>query len=105
MKPSCIHSMITLIVLAAATGAIAAESNQPDDIKQLKGMSLTGDKEAPKSLYIVPWHKAEHKQNTSLSNNLVDDELRAVDHDSFMRQLQLHELSNSGWHRLTPDAP
>ena len=103
MKPSCIKFLITIITLTAASAAIAADGDRPDDIKQLKGMSLTGDKEAPKSLYIVPWHKAEHKQNTRLSSDLVDSEMRPVDHDSFTRQLRLYELSNSGWHRLTPD--
>jgi hypothetical protein len=97
--------MITLITLTAATGVLATDDNRPDDIKQLKGMFLMGDKEAPKSLYIVPWHDAEHKQNTSLSSDLIDSELRAVDRDSLMRQLRLYELSKSGWHRLSPAAP
>ena len=92
--------LITLIALVAVSGAIAA-----DDIKQIEGISIVGNKETPKSLYIVPWHKAEHKQNTSLSTNLVDNEMNAVDHDAFMQQLRLYELSKSGWHRLTPDAP
>ena len=103
MKPACIKSMITLITLTAATGVLAADDNRPDDIKQLKGMFLMGDKEAPKSLYIVPWHDAEHKHSTRLSSSLVDDSLQAVDQNALKQQLRLHELSTSGWHRLTPD--
>lgn len=105
MRPPCIKPLITLIALVAVTGTNAADDNQPDDIKQIEGISIVGNKEAPKSLYIVPWHKAEHKQNTSLSTNLVDNEMHAIDHDSFMQQLRLYELSKSGWYRLTPDAP
>ena len=105
MRHPCMKSIIALIALAAASGAIAADNNQPDDIKQMKGISIQGDKEAPKSLYIVPWHDAEHKQNTSLSSDLIDSELRAIDRDSLMRQLRLYELSKSGWHRLSPAAP
>jgi len=105
MRPPCMKSITALIALAVASGAIAADNNQPDDIKQMKGISIQGDKEAPKSLYIVPWHKAERKQNTSLSTNLVDNEMQAVDHDSFTQQLRLYELSKSGWYRLTPDTP
>ena len=105
MRRPCMKFIITLIVLATASVTIAADNNQPDDIKQMKGISIQGDKEAPKSLYIVPWHKAEHKQNTSLSTNLVDKEIQAVDHDTFMQQLRLYELSKSGWYRLTPDKP
>jgi len=100
MRPPCMKHLITLIALVAVSGEIAA-----DDIKQIEGISIVGNKEAPKSLYIVPWHKAERKQNTSLSTNLVDNEIHAVDHDSFIQQLRLYELSKSGWYRLTPDAP
>jgi len=105
MRPPRIKSLITLITLVAVSGVNAADDNQPDDIKQIEGISIVGNKEAPKSLYIVPWHKAERKQNTSLSTNLVDNEMHAVDHDSFIQQLRLYELSKSGWYRLTPDAP
>jgi len=105
MSPSCIKSLTMLIALAAVSGANAADDNQPDDIKQIEGISIVGNKEAPKSLYIVPWHKAERKQNTSLSSNLVDNGMHAVDHDSFIQQLRLYELSKSGWYRLTPGAP
>ena len=105
MRPPRIRPLITLITLVAVCGVNAADDNQPDNIKQIEGISIVGNKEAPKSLYIVPWHKAERKQNTSLSTNLVDNEIHAVDHDSFIQQLRLYELSKSGWYRLTPDAP
>ena len=74
-----------------------------DDIKELSGISIRGDKEAPKSLYIVPWHNAELEQSTSLSSNLDGKDVRAVDRESFRQQLQLQELGKSGWYRLTPD--
>ena len=96
-------SIIALIALAAASGAIAADNNPPDDIKQMKGISIQGDKEAPKSLYIVPWHDAEHKQSTRMSSSLVEDSLQAIDQNAMKQQLRLHELSTSGWHRLAPD--
>ena len=105
MRRPCMKSIIALIALTTASGAIAADNNQPDDIKQMKGISIQGDKEAPKSLYIVPWHKAERKQNTSLSTNSVDNVMQAVDQDSFMQQLRLYDLSKSGWYRLTPVTP
>jgi len=103
MKRPCMKSIIVLIALAAASGAIAADNNQPDDIKQMKGISIQGDKEAPKSLYIVPWHDAEHKQSTRMSSSLVEDSLQAIDQNAMKQQLRLHELSTSGWHRLAPD--
>ena len=102
-----IHRVSLLFALATLFGtslAIAEEGDQASDIKQLQGISIKADKEAPKSLYIVPWHDAEHKQNTSLSSGLVDDSLQAIDRNALQQQLRLHELSKSGWHRLAPDA-
>ena len=103
MLPHRTKIFITLAAALMASGSIAADNGQTGDIKQLQGISIQGDKEAPKSLYIVPWHSAELRQNTSLSSKLVDNNIQTVDQESFIRQLQLYELSKSGWHRITPD--
>jgi len=95
--------LFTLAALMIAGTATAADDGQGEGFKQMKGISIRGDKEAPRSLVIVPWHDAEHKQNTSLSSSLVDDSLQAIDQNELERQLRLHELSQSGWHRLTPN--
>lgn len=105
MLPRMIKITITLFIFVMTAGAIGADNSQTNDIKQLQGFSIVGDKEAPKSLYIVPWHKAELKQNTSLSTNLIDNNMQAVDRESFRQQLRLHELSKSGWYRITESEP
>ncbi len=100
------HRINILFTLAALSGTgivMAANGDQASAIKEMQGISIQADKEAPKSLYIVPWHDAEHKQNTSLSSGLVDDSLQAIDQKALRQQLQLYELGKSGWHRLTPD--
>ena len=102
MKLRGIRTLFAFSALAIACAAPAAD-DPAQGFKQMKGISIRGDKEAPRSLYIVPWHDAEHKQNTSLSSSLVDDSLRAIDQNELERQLRLHELGQSGWHRLTPD--
>lgn len=102
-----IQRISVLFALAALSGTgtvLADNGDQAGGIKELQGISIKADKEAPKSLYIVPWHDAEHKQNTSLSSGLVDDSLQAIDQKALRQQLQLYELGKSGWHRLTPDA-
>ena len=104
MRKHCLNIFITLAMIAVPGGAIGADRDQ-DDIKELSGISIRGDKEAPKSLYIVPWHNAELEQSTSLSSNLDGKDVRAVDRESFRQQLQLQELGKSGWYRLTPDKP
>lgn len=105
MLPRVIKIILTLAVIVMATVAIGADSNPAGNIKKLTGISIVGDKEAPKSLYIVPWHNAELKQNASLSSNLIDDNMQAVDRKSLRQQLQLYELSKLGWYRITPTAP
>jgi hypothetical protein len=97
-------TILCLLTACLTTGAAVAEDgDQPGGIKQMQGISIKADKEAPRSLVIVPWHDAEHKQNTSLSSSLVDDSLQAIDQRALEQQLRLHELGATGWHRLTPD--
>ena len=100
---------ITLILILAAavtaTVATGADNSQPGEVKQLQGINIVGNKEAPKSLFIVPWQTTEHKQNTSLSSNFTDSRMQPLDRDSFQQQLRLHELGKSGWHTITADRP
>jgi len=95
--------LFALTAVLISTTAVAANDDQTDDIKQMQGISIKADKEAPKSLYIVPWHDAEHKQSTRLSSSLVEDSLQTIDQNALKQQLRLHELSTSGWYRLAPD--
>lgn len=100
-----LNIIIALTALSVATDAVAEDDKQPDDIKQLKGISIVGDEEAPRSLYIVPWHTAEYQQNTSLSSGYIDNDMQALDRSSFLQQLRLLELSKSGWYRISGDTP
>lgn len=102
MSLHAITISITVIVTIVATNSISADSRQTDNIKQLSGISIVGDKEAPKSLYIVPWHNTELEQNTKLSSTLMDNNLQPVDRDSFLWELELYELGKSGSYNLTP---
>ena len=101
MLPRIVKISITLAALFMTADSIGADNRQTGDFKRLQGISIVGDKEAPKSLYIVPWHNAELKQNTSLSSKLSDNSMQAVNRESFRKQLQLNELSNSDWYSFT----
>ena len=103
VQPINVFVLFAIVTLASSAAAVADEPE--GGIKQLKGISIVGDKEAPKSLYIVPWHKAEYQQNTSLATRLIDSDMQVLDKASLQHQLQLYELSKSGWHRLTVDDP
>ena len=102
MRLFCIPALLALTALSG-TNLTFADNDPATGIKEMQGISIKADKEAPKSLVIVPWHDAEHQQNTSLSSGLVDDSLQAIDQNALQQQLRLHELSKSGWHRLTPN--
>ena len=63
------------------------------DAKELSGISIVGNDEAPKSLYIVPWKSSEIGAATSMGMNL-DERATPVDRDVFKRQLDFYEVSN-----------
>lgn len=64
-------------------------------VKELSGISIIGNKEAPKALYIVPWKNSEVGVRSSLTSGLLDDSMRPIDKDVFMRELEFYDLSHS----------
>jgi len=67
--------------------------NRESETKELSGMSIVGNDEAPKSLYIVPWKSSEIGLETSL-NMALNDKDAPVDRDVFKRKLDFYEISN-----------
>ena len=80
--------------LLLQTMAIAEGSKIDSEVKELSGISIIGNKEAPKSLYIVPWQNSEVGVATSLNSGLLDDSMRPVDKEVFLRELDFYELSH-----------
>ena len=66
-----------------------------DEVKELSGISIIGNKEAPKSLYIVPWKNSEVGVETSLNSGLLDESNRLIDKEVFIRELEFYELSQT----------
>lgn len=62
------------------------------DAKELSGISIVGNDEAPKSLYIVPWKGSEIGAGTSMGMELTNSAV-PVDRDVFMRQLEFYKVS------------
>jgi len=63
-------------------------------VKELSGISIIGNKEAPKSLYIVPWKNSEVGVRSSLTSGLLDESMRPVDKEVFLRELDFYQLSH-----------
>jgi hypothetical protein len=86
----------------AGAQAQEGEKNQATDkkvdtkVKELSGISIIGNKEAPKSLYIVPWKSSEVGVESDLVSSLMDDKLKPLDKEVFMRELEFYQLSLSG---------
>lgn len=90
--------IILMISLATfAMDSIGAKKKKPkkkDDAKALSGISIVGNKEAPKSLFIVPWKSSEMGVETGLSSSLLNEKLGPVDKDVFNRELNYYSISN-----------
>ncbi len=72
---------------------LAGNGKHDTNVKELSGISIIGNKESPKSLYIVPWENSEVGVATSLSSGLLDINNQAIDKDVFLRELDFYNLS------------
>ena len=88
------------LLLALGGAALAKDKGSTEEglqdkapaAKQLSGMSILGNDEAPKSLYLVPWKRSEIGAATGL-NKMLTESAVPVDREEFMRQLDLYEIS------------
>jgi len=72
---------------------LVMNSVSAEEVKSLSGISIIGNKDAPKSLYIVPWRSAEMGMETDLSSNLLNEGMHPVDKDVLTRELDFYEIS------------
>ena len=79
------------VVLFQAIMATAQDMDKESEAKELSGMSIVGNDEAPKSLYIVPWKSSEIGVETSLDMMLNESD-GPVDRDVFRRQLEFYQV-------------
>lgn len=94
-----------LVVLLMATALTAgnvlgeeeknAVQKKTPNAKELSGMSIVGNDEAPKSLYIVPWKSSEIGEETSL-NAMLNEKDMPVDMEVFKRQIEFYRVSTGG---------
>lgn len=87
----CLCVVLFCAVVASAQDA-DKKKNKELDVKELSGMSIVGNDEAPKSLYIVPWKSSELGVETSLDTMLNEGDV-PVDRDVFKRQLEFYRVS------------
>lgn len=78
---------------AKKTLAKHAKPAEPE-VKEVSGMSIMGNNDAPKSLYIVPWKSSELGSETEFKSSLLEEDLVPVDKPVFQRELDFYALSN-----------
>jgi hypothetical protein len=74
-------------------GSKATAPSGANGAKELSGMSVLGNNEAPKALYIVPWKSSEIGVASDLRSGLLNDAMVPVDKEVFMRELEFYEIS------------
>lgn len=90
-----IASLSVSPLFAAEDAAKDGEKKVDNKVKELSGISIIGNKEAPKSLYIVPWKSSEVGVESGLNSSLLDPTLQPLDKEVFMRELEFYQLSLS----------
>lgn len=108
MKRMATACLLALLVSAAAfaddapksdakkpeAGAKPAKPAKPD-VKEMSGISILGNREAPKSLVIVPWKSSSIGDSIGISRAL-DNKPAPVDRDVFGRELSYYRIKSAG---------
>ena len=82
---------IWIAALLCLPGLTLGQEPAAGEEKVISGMSIVGNDEAPKSLVIVPWKSSELGSRLDVSK-MLDDGLRPVDKEVFMRELEYYEI-------------
>ena len=90
----CLCVILFSAVMATAQDVKDVNKGKQSKAKELSGMSIVGNDEAPKSLYIVPWKSSEIGVEASLDTMLNAGDV-PVDRDVFKRQLEFYKISTS----------
>ena len=90
----CLYIVLFSAAMVLAQDVKQVNKDKQSQAKELSGMSIVGNDEAPKSLYIVPWKSSEIGVETSLDMMLNEGDV-PVDRDVFKRQLEFYKVSTT----------
>lgn len=94
------YSLLTLYLFAAlCSQAVRAQNSEraskaaaPSEVVEMSGISIIGNRELPKTLFIVPWKNSEVGMDTDLTNTL-NEGMQPVDREVFLRELEYYKSS------------
>ena len=76
-------SLLLLLMLVFSLPLVA------EDKLEMEGISIVGNSELPKSLYIVPWKSPDQRASAGKPvNSLINEILAPVERDAFQRRLK-----------------
>ncbi|MBK7250236.1 MAG: hypothetical protein IPI06_04980 [Gammaproteobacteria bacterium] len=91
--------------VAAGAGVATQRGPRVLDRMALDPTQITGNRELPKVLYIVPWKRADPGDLAGRPlNSLLDEVLAPIDRDVFRRQTRYYEALRPDAARSAPDA-
>ena len=94
MRRTLVLCVCLVLFPAVLSAAGDVNSDKQPEAKELSGMSIVGNDEAPKSLYIVPWKSSEVGVEPSLHTMLNEGDA-PVERDVLKRQLDFYKVSSS----------
>lgn len=84
-------TMLAFAVAAQAEDGAERAAAEGQDRLTLQSTAVTGNKELPKVLYIVPWKKSEGlDEPDGLAMSLINEILAPVDRSEFRREITIH---------------
>jgi hypothetical protein len=88
---------------AAAANQQPSTARRTNDRLDLDTTVVTGNRELPKVMYIVPWKKADIGDLPAQPfNTLIDEALTPVDRDVFRREVTYYGAVSAGADRTNP---
>jgi hypothetical protein len=93
MLKKLLKTVCCVLILQISNYASAADA-ETEAPKEMSGMSVLGNSEAPKSLVIVPWKTSEIGDGIGVAN-MLDGRAAPVDRDVFSRQIEFYELRSA----------
>ena len=86
-----LRTLVYCVALLLVSGTVHGKEASDKGDKQMSGMSIVGNDDAPKSLVIVPWKSSELGSTLGVSR-LLDDGRQPVDKDVFLRELDYYQI-------------
>ncbi|MFV1997960.1 MAG: hypothetical protein ACC641_08095 [Acidiferrobacterales bacterium] len=83
--------VLTVLMSVSFTLPVGAASSK-EEVIEIGGMSIIGNRELPKTLYIVPWKDSDVSSEADFGGDLLNEKMKVVDQEEFVRQLDYYEL-------------